>query len=69
MEEQENRINALTERCTLSARLFLSRFQDHPRFPELIDRLAKTQGSLLESDVEQLFREVLIQQPKKKQQK
>jgi hypothetical protein len=67
MEKKENRVDALAVRCTRSAWLFLSKFHEHPRFPEFLDRLTATTGPLLESDVEQLFREVLIQRPKKKE--
>lgn len=64
--EANKRITALVQRCTLSARLLLLKFQNHPRFPEVVDRLTATVGSLLESDVEQAFREVMVQHPTKK---
>ena len=66
MEKREIRVDALAVRCTRSAWLFVCKFQEHPRFPEFLDRLTATTGRLLESDVEQLFREVLIQNPNKK---
>jgi len=66
MQDENNPIDALAERCTTNAWLFLSKFQEHPRFPEFINRLSATTGPLLESDVEQLFREMLIQHPNKK---
>ncbi len=64
--QKEDQVDELAQRCTVNAWAFLSKFQQHPRFPEFLDRLAATTGPLLESDVEQLFRELLIQHPNKK---
>jgi hypothetical protein len=64
--DDNNPIDTLAQRCTLSARLLLLKFQNHPRFPDVVDRLTATVGLLLESDVEQAFREVMVQHPRKK---
>lgn len=59
-------LDMLSERCTASAWSLLQKYQEHPKFSAFLERLMSTHGPLLESDVEQSFRALLIQHPKKR---
>ena len=71
MTLHHDRIAILMARCSEGAYEHLVELKGHEKFLELVVLLEGVgghdlSGRLLESDVEQLFREVLIQHPNKK---
>jgi hypothetical protein len=63
MADFDDRLAALSGRISRSAWLYLQRLSDHPKISELLSELEALNGSLIETDIDQAFRRLLIQQP------
>jgi hypothetical protein len=60
MADLDDRIAALSERISRSALLYIHKLRDHPKISELLTELEVLTGSLIETDIDQAFRRVLI---------
>jgi hypothetical protein len=66
MVTEEERAQALSARCSVSAWNYLQSVRSHPQFANLLNVLDASKGMLLEFDIEQAFRSVQIQHPLRK---
>ena len=63
MSDFDDRVEALSERISASAALYIQRLRDHPKFAELLAELEKLEGTIVETDIDQTLRRFLIQHP------